>query len=134
MYGHCTLFYLTNLKQGYYKLLTYCPRHKIQLPAGLCAHDRCVLWQLALNVHVKPNWLDMTWPTLWWCNTLCIYVQFSLKSPYHQLRHLNNGNCLITNLSNLYFLKAINTNWTPSDGYRCPNTLDVAEHTLQNMI
>ena len=29
---------------------------------GTCAHDRRALQQLALNVHVKHSWPDLTWP------------------------------------------------------------------------
>ena len=35
------------------KLLTFCPRQTDQMITVVCAHDRCVLEQLALNVHVK---------------------------------------------------------------------------------
>ena len=33
----------------------YCRRQTTQLVAGMCAHDRRVLYQLAVNVHVKTD-------------------------------------------------------------------------------
>ena len=50
--GHYTLFSLSNLQQGYYYLLTFCPRQTAQLITGVCAHDKSVLQQFALNVHI----------------------------------------------------------------------------------
>ena len=43
------------LRKGYHSLLTYCPRQTVQLIIGVCAHDRRVLLQLAVNVHLKPT-------------------------------------------------------------------------------
>ena len=40
--------------------------------AGACAHDRCALHKLALNVHVKH--FDLTWPDLTWH---CLWTQIT---------------------------------------------------------